>query len=631
MTAKSLASVAAHRDVAIVQAAMDAIISFDRAGCVMEYNPAAERLLGWTREETLGKHLSELITPEDAEAVDLTGLDRYLATGAEPLLDQRIEVPGRRRDGQTIHVEMLIVRTGISDDEGFTIFIRDITDLVETRKRLEMSQQRFEAIVRHSRRIKILCASPTEPSHVISGAEILGYTDGFCLANGFRGIVHPDDRSRVDRYVQELRSRTTTDRSIDLRLQTATHEWRTCEVTGEDLSELAAIGGLLISADDVTEERARRQQLKDRTAQMRALINNLGSAVVLEDEHRHLLVVNERMTEMFGIPVSTDDLIGADCARSAEDVKHLFADPAGFVARVDEVLASGERQMGERLLKADGGTLERDYVPILSGQRSAGHLWVYRDITQQILETQLLADQNRSLEELANLKNEFVARVSHELRSPLTSVASFADLLASADQENLGEDQQAFLDIIQRNTQRLLRLIEDLLLVAKLESHTLPLSLGLIDLPSLVQQVVVELQPQVKDSSTTMTFSSGEGPRVRGDAVRLQQVVTNLVRNALEYTPAGGTIDITAFPDPTTARWAVIVTDTGIGIDEEDLPHVFDAFYRTDSSQQVSAKGTGLGLSIAHLITAEHGGSIEADSTPGSGTTMTVRLPYGDA
>ena len=131
------------------------------------------------------------------------------------------------------------------------------------------------------------------------------------------------------------------------------------------------------------------------------------------------------------------------------------------------------------------------------------------------------------------------------------------------------------------------------------------------------------------DSRYRLSFTSGRGPRVRGDAVRLQQVISNLIRNAIAYTPAGGTISVDVQPDHGDATWVLTVTDTGIGIEPDDLTRVFEAFYRTANSHQASVKGTGLGLSIARLIVNEHGGTISVDSTPGEGTTMTVRLPFG--
>lgn len=618
------------REAAIVQASLDAIVSIDRRGIITEFNPAAEKLFGWTRAEAMGSLLGELIIPPEFAALHQAGIQRFLATGEAHMLNNRTELPARHRDGTLLKLDLLIVRTSSGGREEFTGFARDITEIDKTRQRLAVTQQRYEAIVRHSHQAMILCGSPTEQSSFIAGEDVLGFAEGTRLPGGFLDVVHPDDTPRASDFVEGVRSgRDTSGLSIDLRLRTASGSYRICEVSAEDLSRLPAVGGILIRAEDVTLDRQRRRQLEDRTAQMRALINNLGSAVLLEDATRHVLVVNGQFTAMFGVPIAPDDLVGTDCARSAHQVKAMFADPEGFVTGVDESIAATVPQLGVQLPLSNGrGTLERDYVPILSGNRLVGHLWAYRDITRQIEETQLLSDQNRSLAELASLKNEFVARVSHELRSPLTSVVSFADMLAESSTGLLDEEQSTFVDIILRNSRRLLRLIEDLLLVAKLESHTLPLALGLVDLPALAHQVVMELQPRATDAGSTLNFVSSSGPRVRGDPVRLQQVISNLIGNAITYTPRDGSITVKVLPSQDDRVWVLSVTDTGIGIPADDLPRLFEAFYRTGSSQKFTPKGTGLGLAIVRLIVDEHHGSVSVNSAVGVGTTMTVWLPF---
>jgi len=345
-----------------------------------------------------------------------------------------------------------------------------------------------------------------------------------------------------------------------------------------------------------------------------------------------VLVANDVLVDLFRIPVSSDDLVGTDCSDSAQQIKDLFCDPEGFVAAVAQRVSQGIPILGEQLALVDGSTLERDYLPIDSGGRHAGHLWVYRDITQHIAERQMLTDQNRSLAELAALKNEFVATVSHELRTPLTSVVSFAQMLKDPSVGSLTPDQATFLEIIDRNSQRLLRLIEDLLLVAKLESHTLPLSLGQVDLPDTVAQVVTELGPRAREREVELSVSTGTGPRVRGDWVRLQQVVSNLVANAINYTLPGGSVRVAAEVLPESRQWSLTISDTGVGIPEDELPHVFDAFFRASTASGAvgtgGTGGTGLGLAISRLIVDEHHGRISVQSPPGLGTTVTVRLPY---
>ncbi|MFV0462377.1 MAG: ATP-binding protein [Nostocoides sp.] len=445
------------------------------------------------------------------------------------------------------------------------------------------------------------------------------------LPDGFLGLVHPDDKDAARRLVlgAQARPHDPLD-ALDLRVQDAQGSYLTCSVDVEDLTLVASVGGILVRVADVTQARQHAREVAHATARMRTLIDNLDSAVLLEDENRRVLVTNEAFVQMFEVRAAPDDLVGADCSGAADAAAGMFADPAAFVAGVNERVATAAPVRGERLVLVDGGVLERDYLPIVSHGRPAGHMWAYRDITQQIDENRLLADQNRSLAQLAALKNEFVARVSHELRSPLTSVVSFAELLADPSTGPLNSDQREFVNVVVRNADRLLRLIEDLLLLAKLESHTLPLNLGLVDLGGLIDQVLIEQGPAATAASITLNSSCSPGSRVRGDALRLHQVVTNLVQNAIRYTPQGGRVEVRLALDPERHRWQLDVTDTGVGIAPEDSQRMFDAFYRAEHTTQ---GGTGLGLAIVRLIIDEHGGEVRVTSTPGEGTTMTVRLP----
>jgi len=620
---------ATDRATAIIEASLNAIITIDRAGTIVEYNPAAERLFGWRREEALGHPLDAFMVPSEFKGAARREIDHFLATGEERVLNQPIELPARRKDGTELLVELTSVPLLHDGRHEFTGFVRDVTELRRTQERLKASQARYRAIVQHSNRV-LMVSGPTgrEAATFLSGEDILGHQPQATLPGGFLSVVHPDDLVLAEAFIAAVHAGTQSPRSgVDIRLRHHDGAYRVCEVIGEDLTSHPTVRAMLIRASDVTRAREREHQLDVSRAQMRALIDHLGSAVLLEDETRHIRVTNDAFVEMFDMQAAPDDLVGVDCSNAADYIKHLFADPEAFAHGVEHRLADAVPVIGEVLPMTDGSTLERDYLPIDIAGLPAGHLWVYRDITQQIVERQLLTDQNRSLAELAALKNEYIATVSHELRTPLTSVVSFAELLGDHDLGELTEEQAYYLDIIDRNSKRLLRLIEDLLLMAKLESNTLPLSLGRVDLPDITHQVVAELNPRAQDKGIALRVSSSTGPRVTADSVRLQQVISNLVGNAINYTPSSGLIQVSVTPEHEAREWVLEVSDTGLGIHPDEVPHVFDAFYRA-SSAAAGQGGTGLGLSISRLIIEQHHGSIAVDSTPGHGTTMTVRLPF---
>jgi signal transduction histidine kinase len=224
--------------------------------------------------------------------------------------------------------------------------------------------------------------------------------------------------------------------------------------------------------------------------------------------------------------------------------------------------------------------------------------------------------QNEQLLRLDRMKDEFIALVSHELRTPLTSIRGYLELLQDDLEAGTAtpEQQRDFLQVIDRNSDRLQRLVEDLLLTAQVEVGTLHLARDAIDLGKLVATREIELGCSVDGA-----------PAVTGDLRRLGQVVDNLLSNALKFTPAGGTVHVRAAQSDGTAT--VEVADTGMGIPEEEQQALFGRFFRTERAQSQAIAGVGLGLSITKSIVEAHGGRITFTSAVGAGTTFVVELP----
>ena len=225
------------------------------------------------------------------------------------------------------------------------------------------------------------------------------------------------------------------------------------------------------------------------------------------------------------------------------------------------------------------------------------------------------------LENLFNTQRRFLADVGHELRTPLTVIKGNVDLMrrmASSDDESL--------ESIDNEVDRLTRLVGDLLLLAQAESGKIPLDMRVVELDTLVFEVMQQMRVLAGDR---LELSLGDIDQVLvcGDRDRLKQVLVNLVSNAVNYTPRGGKVVVGVGKSDEQAR--LIVSDTGPGIPAEDLPHVFERFYRGEKSRTRSrdGKGFGLGLSIAYWIVRNHNGRIEVDSQEGSGTTFCVWLP----
>jgi signal transduction histidine kinase len=233
----------------------------------------------------------------------------------------------------------------------------------------------------------------------------------------------------------------------------------------------------------------------------------------------------------------------------------------------------------------------------------------------------LLEAQNVRLVEADRMKDEFVALISHDLRTPLTSIMGYVEL--SLDEE-LGDDARSFLEVVSRSSNRLLRLVDDLLFVARLQSGRLDLTPSRLDLNEVARQAAEEARGRADAKDLELVVDANGPVPVDADRGRVFQLLDNLISNAVKFTPAGGTIE---FKVRGNGDACLEVCDTGIGFTAAEAKRVFERFYRTDRAVERQVPGTGLGLFIAAAITDAHGGRISAHPREGGGAVFRVELP----
>jgi signal transduction histidine kinase len=239
-----------------------------------------------------------------------------------------------------------------------------------------------------------------------------------------------------------------------------------------------------------------------------------------------------------------------------------------------------------------------------------------------------LEAEYRRLVELNRSRDRFLRTVSHELRTPLTSILSCTDLLGDERTGTLTGEQRECVEIVDRSATRLLRLVEDLLELAGLESGRLVPELTLSDLPDVLAAAAQGGRDGLAAAGLRFVLDVETGPPVHADAVRIRRLVEALLRNSGQHTPAGGTVTLVARAGDD--GWRVAVTDDGDGIPAADQRTVFDAFTRSAPGRD-GRLGSGLGLAIGRTVAELHGGSLSLVSAEGSGTTVTLRLPFAYA
>ncbi|GIH80632.1 sensor histidine kinase [Planobispora longispora] len=229
------------------------------------------------------------------------------------------------------------------------------------------------------------------------------------------------------------------------------------------------------------------------------------------------------------------------------------------------------------------------------------------------------------LRELERLKEQFLTSINHELRTPMTSIRSALQLLQEGGLDE--ETERRFLAVMERNNERLMVLLDELLLLASLNAGTAAFAPERIDLSEVVRRVVGEVAERAEQKEHAVRLNASPGVEVRGDAGYLGIALRHVLDNAIKFTPSGGVIDVRVAAEPEPV---VEIRDTGTGIEARDLPHVLEDFYRASEMEEQAVAGTGVGLAIAEKIVKLHGGAVRLESEPGEGTCVRLSFPNPD-
>jgi len=331
-----------------------------------------------------------------------------------------------------------------------------------------------------------------------------------------------------------------------------------------------------------------------------AIVSGMVDGVIATDRRGEILLANRAASEMLGSGAAKGNG-GTGQPVPGPRLRALFSDAATYGRVSAEELPPGE--VGDRLVEVHCAPIVGD------GTAPIGAVAVLRDVTE--------------LRRLERARRELTANVSHELRTPLTSIKGFAEtLLAGAVRDE--STARHFLEIIDNEANRLVKLVDDLLDLSRLESKRISLELGQVDVGRLVEDTVARLR-LLSGARDVALQPAAQDVVAIADRDRLAQVLTNLLENAIKFTPDDGRIAVGW--RAANGEVEVSVADTGAGIAEVDLPHVFERFYKADRARAATSGGSGLGLAITKHIVEAHGGRIRVSSEPGRGTTFTFTLP----
>jgi two-component system phosphate regulon sensor histidine kinase PhoR len=355
---------------------------------------------------------------------------------------------------------------------------------------------------------------------------------------------------------------------------------------------------------------AKRQQTLDQKIAegifgTQTVFRAMQDGLLVVDSERRITLVNGTLGQLFGL---REISLGANLLETIRDpsLDHLIAETLhGGDARQCEMVMADSRDNSAR-------HLELNAVPMTNERNEiTGAVVLFHDITQ--------------LKQLDQVRRDFVANVSHELRTPLSILHGYIETLRDNPKATRVEVAR-ILEIMERHSKRLAQLVDDLLVLAQLESAAANMQLGKVRVAELFDNVVRDWERKLDEKKLKLIVDLPPRlPLVHGDQTRLQEVLYNLLDNAVKYSHQQGEIRLRA--EPRGHEIALSVTDNGIGIGKDDLPRIFERFYRVDKARSRALGGTGLGLSIVKHIAQLHGGRVEAESELGRGTTVRVLIP----
>lgn len=369
---------------------------------------------------------------------------------------------------------------------------------------------------------------------------------------------------------------------------------------GKPVREIALNLERLADRRDAMEAQIAREEFN-----LKALLASMVEGVMVVNTQHQILMVNASFVRLFDF-ANAPQVLG-------RSVLHVLRNAAAEEV-IGNALETGEAVSRSITISLSQRHLAMNAAPVRDAQGTIfGVAATFHDITR--------------LTQLEQVRREFVANVSHELRTPLSIFQGHIEMLLEYGQPS-PETIQSSLLVLQRHSQRLNALVEDLLTLARLESRHGELDLAPLESRTFLQRIADDLQFKFAEALITLRCDVGEDvPCIEADAFRLEQVLHNLLENARKYTPADGTVTLMAraMPEAQGVEWRVV--DTGTGIPANDLPHIFERFYRADKARSRSLGGTGLGLAIVKHIIHLHGGTVRAESIYGRGTSIILALP----
>jgi PAS domain S-box-containing protein len=608
----------------------------DQQGTILDVNERISEWIGYTSDELLQKNIFDIsiFSKESKKSFKKIFSKRYVNKKI-PAFTVEARTKQRKKRTGTINASPL-------QDESWdrNTYLLIISDIPKQKNRsqpvqrkdpsntsceinLKENEKRFQVVLENSLDMIYQLDLNKETYDYVSpsSAKIIGYSPAEMKTFTYKTIqerIHPDDVLRWNQHIQVItnhQQKQNTVQSLEYRFQHKTRGYRwvrdTCTALFDGEKEPISIIGTM---EDITDRKKVWEELVKSEEKYRVLAETSADGVFTTDPLGRLTYVNPSFEKLCGRRKS---LILATPFRNylLEDSVYFFQQIFIDVRKKNDKIENVELE----LVAGDGSIIpiEVNIAPLTKQTEFAGVICTVRDITQR-------REIEDELKKNERLKTEFMNIAAHELRSPVTPIKGYLDLIIHDNESN--DKIKNWAKISLRNAERLLRLVNDILDVARLDSDTMRFDMEKIDLVEFLNEIAEDMKPAIVNKKLEFHIDIPLPlPHIIGDKNRLSQVLKNLIGNSLKFTDCGF-IGLTA--EKQDNHLLIIVEDTGIGISKDEIRKIFTKFYQAYTGEDRNNEGTGLGLFISKEIIKKHNGEIWAESEIGKGSRFIIRLPY---
>lgn len=601
----------------------DIILEGNSKTIVTYVSPQCYEIMGYNPEEIIGKSALNFIYPDDVpKLADV--IRKGINTG------EMIKVPRYRllhKNGSGIPVSARGRFIGTIEDGKFIVAIRDISARVDIEEKLRKSEEKYKHLFQNSPYGVILIDFEDKIIDLNSTMErLFGYSRKACIGSDFFKL-----KALPPELIPLLKSRfglyKKGDKLDPIELQIfrndETKVWIDPQVS---LINLGKETFIQIIVQDITEKKQSELKLNETATKYKLISENANDLILIVSEDLIIEYVNkEPLLSLTGY--TFEEVVG----KRALDYIH-FDDVSNALKQFSDGFSKeGRGTIEARLIHKKGREINVEINGSLfhNEKNNPMALLITRDITDRKNAEKLILEENQKLLELSRIKSDLITTTSHELKTPLNSIYSASQFLLTTLKDQIGKEALKFVEMVHRGGQKLKLLIENLLDMSKIESKKLNLDLKEENIVEIVKNSIKDLQYWAERRNLKIITDHPEVMKGLLDSIKFEQVITNLLSNAIRYTPPKGEIHVKIFEEDNLLQ--ISISDNGIGLSKRDLKNLFKKFGKIERSGKefdIERDGTGLGLYISKEIVDQHNGEIHAESKGrNKGTTFTIKLP----